>query len=377
MKQAIKVVQVVEDVKIVAVGIDVGDQWSHWCALSATGEVVGRGRVATRVDAVAAQASQWRGVSVALENGTHSGWMSRILAEAGCVVTVANPSRWRGTAHSSKNDTNDAESLARVVRVDPRLLYPIRHRSEQAQQDLAVVRARAQLVKMRTLLINTVRGLVKSLGHRLPGCDARYFADRTWERTPELLRPALAPLYASLRATGAQIVALEQVLEQLSTTRYPETELLRSVPGIGPITALTYVLTLGDKHRLNASREAGAYLGLRPKQRQSGDRDPQLGIAKNGDNYLRSLLVECAHHILSRGPDSALQRWGRSLTTGGKSAKRRALVAVARKLAVLLHRLWVTGQTFRPFPDGVPPMETVDAEVRAHRSHRLATTGIA
>ena len=144
------------------------------------------------------------------------------------------------------------------------------------------------------------------------------------------------------------------------------------MPGVGPVTALTYVLTLGDPHRFPRSRDAGAYLGLRPRQRQSGDRDPQLGIAKNGDCYLRSLLVECAHHLLSRGPDSALQRWGLALAAGGKGVKRRALVAVARKLAVLLHRLWVSGQRFRPFPEAVPE-ETVDAEVRAHRSLGTAT----
>jgi transposase len=146
--------------------------------------------------------------------------------------------------------------------------------------------------------------------------------------------------------------------------------MLRSVPGIGPVTALTYVLTMGDKGRFARSREAGAYLGLRPRQRQSGERDPELGIAKNGDRYLRSLLVECAHHVLSRGPDSALKRWGTALSAGGKRPKRRALVAVARKLAVLLHRLWITGECFQAFPDRADPEETMDAGVRAHRSFR-------
>jgi transposase len=270
------------------------------------------------------------------------------------VVTVANPSRWRGTCHSSKNDANDAEALARVVRADPRLLYPIRHRSEQAQQDLVLIRARAQLVKTRTLLINSVRGMVKSLGQRLPGADAQYFVSRTWSAVPAPLRPALAPVYHSLQAITQQIAVLDRGIEQLSAQRYPETKRLRTVPGIGPVTALAYVLTLGDQKRLTSSRQAGAYLGLRPRQRQSGERDPQLGIAKNGDGYLRSLLVECAHHVLARGPDSALKRWGLSLNTGGKGARRRTLVAVARKLAVLLHRLWVTGEVFQPFPNPTP-----------------------
>ena len=368
MKQAIKELGCGKGV--VSVGVDLGDRWSHWCALSSDGEVVGRGRVATTADGVRERAQAWLGARVAIENGTHSGWVSRALTAAGCVVTVAIPSRWRGTAHSSKNDANDAEALARVVRVDPRLLFPIRHRSEQSQQDLAIVRCRAQLVKTRTLLINTVRGTVKSLGHRLPGSDAHYFCGKTWPHVPEVLRPALAPLYATLATVTQQIAALDRAIEQLSTARYPETKRLRSVPGIGPVTALTYVLTVGSRERFASSREAGAYLGLRPKQRQSGARDPDLGIAKNGDRYLRSLLVECAHHVLSRGPDSALKRWGQSLNSGGKGAKRRALVAVARKLAVLLHRLWVTGENFQPFP--AQTVETVDANGRAHRSHSTA-----
>ena len=355
-----------------AVGIDVGDRISHWCALNKAGEVVGRGRMRTTAEAVSEQARTWRGARVAIENGTHSGWMSRALTQAGCQTTVANPSRWRGTAHMSKNDRNDAEALARVVRLDPQLLFPIEHRSEQHQQDLAVIRARAQLVKARTQLVNTVRGLVKSLGGRLPRADAAYFTQKTWSDVPTSLRPALAPLYRILAALNQEISILDREIEQLSQKRYPQTARLRSVPGVGPVTALTYVLTLGDPHRFPRSRDAGAYLGLRPRQRQSGDRDPQLGIAKNGDCYLRSILVECAHHLLSRGPDSALKQWGLALAAGGKGVKRRALVAVARKLAVLLHRLWVSGQRFRPFPEAVPE-ETVDAEVRAHRSLGTAT----
>ncbi len=265
---------------------------------------------------------------------------------------------------------NDAEALARVVRADPKLLFPITHRSEEKQQDLAAIRVRAQLVKVRTQLVNTARGVVKSLGGRLPGGDAEYFPQKSWKAVPAGLRAALQPLYAALQEITAQIGKLDRQIERLSKQQYPETQMLRSVPGIGPVTALTYVLTVGEKTRFAKSREAGAYLGLRPRQRQSGARDPELGIAKNGDRYLRSLLVECAHHVLSRGPDSALKRWGAGLSTGGKRGKRRALVAVARKLAVLLHRLWTSGECFHPFPGKTPPEETVDARVRAHRSLR-------
>src|ERR1700738_1882745 len=359
MKQGIRMA---ERGSIAAVGIDVGDRFSHWCALYGDGSVGARGRVRTSGEAMLEQGKQWPGVRVAIENGTHSGWISRVLTTAGCEVVVANPSRWRGTAHNSKNDRNDAEALARVVRVDPRLLFPIQHRGQQQQQDLALIRVRAQLIKARTQLVNTARGVVKSLGGRLPSADAAYFVPRTWPQVPAELHAALEPLYQSLLALNQQIRTLDKGIEQLSRQHYQQTARLRSVPGVGPVTALTYVLTLGDPHRFTSSRAAGAYLGLRPRQRQSGERDPNLGIARNGDGYLRSLLVECAHHVLSRGPDSALKQWGLALAGGGKRPRRRALVAVARKLAVLLHKLWVSGQRFCPFPE-----ETVDAQRRAHR----------
>jgi transposase len=114
---------------------------------------------------------------------------------------------------------------------------------------------------------------------------------------------------------------------------------------------LTFVLTLGDEARFRCSRDVGCYLGLRPKRSQSGERDPQLGITKAGNVYLRSLLIECANHILRpHGRDSALRQWGLSLATrGGKQAKNKAVVAVARKLAVLLHHLGTTQQPYVPF----------------------------
>ncbi len=255
---------------VAAVGIDLGDRWSHWCELSENGEVMRRGRVKTGVEALTEQAAGWRGARIAIENGTHSGWVSRALEQAGSAVCVANPSRWRGTAHNSKNDANDAESLARVVRADPRLLFPILHRSAEKQQDLAAIRVRAQLVKARTQLVNTARGVVKSLGARLPGCDAEYFPQKSWSAVPAGLRAALGPLYAALKEITVQIRELDKRIEKLSRERYGETQVLRSVPGVGPVTALTYVLTVGEKTRFASSREAGAYLGLRPKQRQSG-----------------------------------------------------------------------------------------------------------
>ena len=206
------------------------------------------------------------------------------------------------------------------------------------------------------MLVNTARGAVKSVGARLPATDAHAFHNTSWQSVPEALREALKPLYQSLAAITEQVRVLDRQIEKLSKQKYQATMLLRSVPGVGPLTALTYVLTLGDTARFTTSREAGAFLGLRPRQRQSGSRNPELGIAKNGGHYLRSLLVECAHYVLSRGPDSALKRWGLGLAKAGPPAKRRALVAIARNLGVLLHSLWSNGELYRPFPADASPV---------------------
>ena len=162
---------------------------------------------------------------------------------------------------------------------------------------------------------------------------------------PSELRAALVPVLRMIDELTQRIVAFEKRIEKLSKERYPETEVLRQVNGVGALTAFTYVLTLEDPQRFRNSRSVGPFLGLCPKQRQSGARDPELRISKAGDRDLRRLLVQSAQYIL--GPfasDSDLRRFGLALASrGGKSAKRRAIVALARKLSVLLHRLWVTG----------------------------------
>jgi transposase len=249
-----------------------------------------------------------------------------------------------------KNDASDAELLARMLRADPQLLCPIRHRSQQAQTDLLSIRARDALVQTRTRLINAARGLAKSLGHRLPGSDARYFAAKARAGLPELLATALPPLLDIIEEVTAQIKAMDQQLERIAQARYPETSRLRQVTGVGAITSMAYVLTIDDPKRFGRSREVGPYLGLVPKQDQSGQIDKQLHITKAGDTYLRRLLVGSAHYILGPfGPPCGLRSFGQRLAArGGKNAKRRAAVAVARKLAVLLHKLWVSSEPYDP-----------------------------
>ncbi len=241
--------------------------------------------------------------------------------------------------------------LARLAYSDPRLLSPIRHRSVERQRDLDLIHMRDVLVRARTLLVNAVRGVVKSVGGRLPQCSTDSFAAQSAPVLPAELKKATQPLLQQITTLTRQIHRMEQQIENLAQ-RYPEIPVLRTAPGVGPVIAAAYVLTLDRADAIGSSRGAGAFLGLRPKQSQSGDSDPEHRITKTGNIYLRKLLVQAAHYILGRfGPDSALRRWGLKLAaSGGKRGKKRALVAVARKLAVILHCMWRRGQSYQPFP---------------------------
>jgi transposase len=337
------------------IGIDLGDKFSHYCVLNPEADVIEAGRVKTTREALSARFATMPPMRVAMETGTHSAWISQLLASFGHEVIVAHardlPNAGKG---QKKNDPADAEKLARYARFDPSLLHPIQHRSREAQIDLIVIRVRAQLVNARTLLINTARGLVKSLGSRLPECSADGFAERCQQQLPAELFEVLLPLVHQIGTMTEQIKTYDAKIRHLADQHYPETRGLRTVPGVGALTALTFVLTLGDKARFVKSRDVGCYVGMRPRQSQSGEHDPQLGITKAGNGYLRTLLVQSAHYMLGPfGPDSAVRRWGLRLAAhGGQNAKKRALVAVARKLAVLLHTLWVRGATYTPFPHG-------------------------
>jgi transposase len=319
--------------------------------LDEQGEVIQEGSVATTKKGLNQVFGALSRCRVALEVGTHSPWVSRQLAGMGHEVIVANARRVRLIAESSrKDDRLDARALARLARIDPQLLSPIRHRSAQAQADLMRVRARAALVEVRTALINSARGLTKSYGERLRKCSAERVSKELGLELSTELRAALGPLLAAVEALTERIKEYDRQIEVVARERYAEVELLKQVSGVGTLIALTYMLTLEDPHRFRRSRDAGCYVGLRPKRRDSGDRSPQLRITKEGDRYLRKLLVQSAHYILGPfGPDCDLRRWGLKLAEhGGNNAKKRAWVAVARKLAVLLHKLWVSGEVYEP-----------------------------
>jgi transposase len=208
------------------------------------------------------------------------------------------------------------------------------------------------LIRSRTQLINHIRGTVKSFGARLPKCSAESFHKKVAEnQLPHELAEALEDVVATIGSLTERIRDYNKRIERVCEESYPEeTGLLRQVPGVGALTSLTFVLTLEDPRRFEKSRSVGAYLGLVPGKDQSGESDPGKRISGEGDEMLRRLLVGSAHYILGPfAPDSDLRRHGQKIASrGGKNAKKRAIVAVARKLAVVLHRLWVSGECYEP-----------------------------
>ena len=330
-------------------GMDLGDRFSHVWIGDVDGACVGRARVQTTREAMARQFGGEERMVVVIEVGTHSPWVERVLRAAGHEVLVANPRKVRLVyAGGKKNDKLDAQKLARLARVDPELLYPIRHRSEQEERDLCLVKSRDALVESRVQLINHLRGIAKSRGDRLPKCSSESFATKAAKHLGD--DAAAAPVVQAIAYLSARIREYDRKIEDVAKKDYPETEHMRTVSGVGPITALTFRLVVQSPERFPNARDVGPYLGLQPKQCQSGDSDPQLGITKAGDPFLRSLLVQASHYILGPfGPDTDLRRWGLKLAArGGKRAKKRAVVAVARKLAVLLLTLWKRRQAYQP-----------------------------
>ena len=334
------------------IGMDMGDRKHNLCVLDAEGEILSRTTIANTSQGIRKYFKKLEPCLVAVEAGTHSGWVSRIIEELNHEVLVGNPRKLRMIwASNEKDDDRDAEMLARVARFDPHLLYPIQHRGQDAHSDLAVIKARDMLVKARSSLIAHTRGSVKAMGKRISSCSAEAFHNRLLEEMPAELAPALEPVMKSIEDLTRRIRHYDKLIDKLSKEKYPETEGLRAVGGAGPITTLAFVLTLEESSRFEKSRSVGCFLGLTPKRDQSGQTDKQLGITKAGDAYLRRLLVGCAQYILGPfGPDCDLRRFGLKLAErGGKNAKRRAVVAVARKLAVLMHHLWKSGDAYDPF----------------------------
>ena len=333
------------------IGIDLGDKTSNYCSLDAEAGIVAEGKVGTTQEEIQVCFSRVPRSRIAVEVGTHSPWVAALLESLGHDVYIANPRRMESIhKNKRKNDKVDARTLARLVRADPELLYPIRHRGLDARQDLVLLRARDTLVSARTKLINSVRGLVKSVGGRVAPCSAESFHKTALGLLPEGIREALVLIVEQIGSLTEKIHVYDRHVSRMAKKKHPETALLQQINGVGDLTSLAFILTLENADRFIKSRDVGPYLGLVPKQDDSGDSSPQLRITKTGDQMVRRLLVSSAHYILGPfGEDCDLRRFGGKLAArGGKNAKKRAVVAVARKLGILLHRLWVTGEVYEP-----------------------------
>jgi transposase len=340
-------------------GLDLGDRSHQVCVLDATGQVIREGALSNTRPALAKLLAEFPRATVALEAGTHSPWISRYLTDLGAHVLVANPRKLHAISHNERKcDQRDAQMLARLARVDPALLHPIQHGSAQAQQDLLGLKLRDALVRTRVNLINAVRFTLKSLGHAVRNPSSESFHKTVLADVPADCLPVVQPLLTVLAQVTEQIKGLERDLVQRSKKDYPITQRLQQIAGVGPLTALCFVLKIGDPQRFRRGRDVGAYLGLCPRRDQSGGTDKQLRISKCGDGLLRRLLVSAAHYVLGPfGPPCALRQYGQHLAgTGSAREKKRAVIAVARKLAVLLLSLWKHGTDYEPRATAAPAL---------------------
>lgn len=343
-------------------GIDLSDKKFNWAKMiHSSDEIQSEGVGELSRDGLRLKFFAMERSVIAIEAGTQSAWVERQLKRYGHKVIVANPRKLKMIyANYSKSDKEDARTLARLARFDPNLLHPVKHRRKKAQRDICLLRARDVLVRSRSELVSHVRSTVKSFGERIPVCDAHYFHRHAIRHIPKELESVLVPLITTIEKLTVSISDYDKKITKLCKECYPETQILQTIQGVGEITSLSYILTLDDPKRFDKSRDIGAYLGLKPRKDQSGDHDPQLGITKEGNGFMRRLLVGAAQYILGKKnkQDSELRRWGLKLAgppdKNGKhnrKLKKRAVVAVARKLAVLLHLLWIKGMCFEPFPN--------------------------
>ncbi len=338
--------------KTVAVGIDVGDKSSQVCAKDAAGAVVWEKKVRTTEAGFRGALGTLAPCRIVMEAGGQTRWIKACLETLGHEVKVADARKLRRIFQSeSKSDVRDARELAEegLWRWDRMSVVTLR--SGKSQEKLAVLKARDVLVRARTAMVNVVRSVLKQEGVVVSKGSAEAFAKKAEPVVPEGLRPALDPVIRQIAALTEEIRGYDRRVETTGSSE-GAIRLLRTVPGVGPVTSAAFVWTLDDPGRFAKSRTVGAFLGLRPRRDQSGDTDKELPITKTGNGFLRRLLVGSAQYILGPfGPNTALRAWGLKLAgRGGKRAKRRAVVAVARKLSVILHRMWVTGEVYVPFP---------------------------
>lgn len=319
--------------------------------LDGAGEVTEEGTVAMARPAMTKFFAEQASSRVVLEASGSSRWTAQLALAAGHEVIIGNPRKLRHITRSyTKSDRNDAYKLADLGQVRPRLLSPVGLRLDKSHCGRMRQRVRTQLIEIRTSLIHLVRGCARSSGHALPKCSTPSFTRMCAKHQPEGYKQILGPALAQPAALQEQIVAVDKETARLGEDVFPEAAIMRQVVGVGPVLSLAFVCAVDEPTDFAESRSVGAYFGLAPKSKQSGDRSPQPRISTQGDPEVRRLLVSAATYILGPfGPDCDLRRYGERIrASGSQGARAKARIAVARKLAVLLHRLWMTGEVYEP-----------------------------
>jgi len=333
------------------IGLDLGDRSSWYCVLDETGSIVMEQKVSTTPKALQATFGAMPRSRIALETGMHSPWVSRLLSALGHEVIVAHARNVRLIGESRKKDDRiDAQTLARLARIDPQLLCPVKHRSAKAQADLTVIRARAGLVRARTALVNTARGLAKSYGERLRGCNVRNMNPEKAEGLSPELQLALAPLLAGIESLSERIRECNERIEKLAQEELSAGGIAEAGQGSGHADRADFLADAGRPASLSQEPRRGLLPGtatgtqeLGPKRTADAHQQGRRSVSAHAAG------AGCAPHSGAVWADSDLRRWGLKLAErGGKSGKKRAVIATARKLAVLLHRLWVSGEVYEP-----------------------------
>jgi transposase len=337
-------------VPVLTIGIDVGDRRSHACVVDGSRTVLEEFSIETSEVGLCSKLRR-ESCLIILEVGPHSRWMQKSFERLGHTVRVVDARKIQLISRSNnKTDKRDARTLAQLGAGVPELLGDIKHRSDQAQADLTVLLTRDHFIMLRTATINRVRGVLKAGGVKVPRMSTKAFHARVGELVPAALQRGILPLLEELRSLHLRIRALDKEIDAMAA-RYPAVAKLIAVHGVGNLTALAFVLSLDNPSRFKKSRDVGPFVGLTPRKHASGEKDPQLSITRSGNPFLRRILVQAAHYVLGPfGPDCLLRRFGLRISErGGKHAKKRAAVAVARKLAVLLHRLWLSETPYDPW----------------------------
>ena len=339
-----------------ALGIDLSDKAANFCSMTADQGVVGEGKVSLTVEGLAGVWRQHGPVEVVvMEAGTPATWVQELFKGLGAKVIVADPRKLLAvTASVRKSDERDARMLARLGLADEELLAPTYVRAPEHRRAMMLLKVRDQQVRMRTATVLEIRSMVKLAGSRMPSCDAEALHELQ-DAVPAELAEVLAPLFDTLRTLADSIAKLDKLVKA-EGEKFPVVARLAKIDGVGPITALAFVAVVGDPNRFSRTRDIGAYFGLVPRRDQSGQADPSRRISKAGCGFLRRLLTQCAQAVCRpRGKDTANRRWAhRRIELHGKAGKRKTIVAVARKLAVLMLSLWKSGETWVPFRNVSP-----------------------